>query len=144
MNQCISKPTERRPQCTPSEDSGQYRHQATPTKVFVSHFMLASKFYSFDILPAMILIRLGWWDISLITPLCHVLASLWMCMWHSSLYVNENRSYISYIIGCPPVLWDNQRALASGLSYVQVDKHGITVLYHLHRCRPCTSRYISC
>ena len=29
-------------------------------------------------------------------------------------------------MGCPPVRGDNPRALASGLSYVQVDKHGIT------------------
>ena len=41
----------------------------------------------------------------------------------------------SYTIGCPPVRGDNPRALASGLSYVQVDKHGITILYHLHLCR---------
>ena len=27
----------------------------------------------------------------------------------------------SYIMGCPPVRGDNPRALASGLSYVQVD-----------------------
>ena len=42
---------------------------------------------------------------------------------------------------CPPVRGDNPRALASGLSYVQVDKHGITtcILYHLHQCRPRTS-----
>ena len=45
----------------------------------------------------------------------------------------------SYTMGCPPVRGDNPRALASGLSYVQVDKHGITILYHLHQCRPCTS-----
>ena len=38
----------------------------------------------------------------------------------------------SYTIGCPPVRGDNPRVLASGLSYVQVDKHGITILYHLH------------
>ena len=50
----------------------------------------------------------------------------------------------SYTMGCPPVRGDNPRALASGLSYVQVDKHGITILYHLHQCRPCTSRDISC
>ena len=50
----------------------------------------------------------------------------------------------SYTIGCPPVRGDNPRALASGLSYVQVDKHGITILYHVHQCRPCTSRDISC
>ena len=36
-------------------------------------------------------------------------------------------------MGCPPVRGDNPRALASGLSYVQVDKHGITILYHLHQ-----------
>ena len=38
----------------------------------------------------------------------------------------------SYTMGCPPVRGDNPGALASGLSYVQVDKHGITVVYHLH------------
>ena len=38
----------------------------------------------------------------------------------------------SYTMGCPPVRGDNPRALASGLSYVQVDKHGITILNHLH------------
>ena len=50
----------------------------------------------------------------------------------------------SYTMGCPPVRGDNPRALASGLSYVQVDKHGITILYHQHQCRHCTSRDISC
>ena len=30
-------------------------------------------------------------------------------------------------MGCPPVHGDNPRALASGISYVQVDKHDITV-----------------
>ena len=45
----------------------------------------------------------------------------------------------SYTMGCPPVRVDNPRALASGLTYVQVDKHGITILYHIHQCRPCTS-----
>ena len=49
----------------------------------------------------------------------------------------------SYTMSCPPVRGDNPRALASGLSYVQVDKHGITILYHLHQCRPCTSQDIS-
>ena len=29
--------------------------------------------------------------------------------------------------GCPPVRGDNPRALSSGLPYVQVDKHGITI-----------------
>ena len=49
-----------------------------------------------------------------------------------------------YTMGCPPVRGDNPRALVSGLSYVPVDKHGITILYHLHQCRHCTSRDISC
>ena len=39
---------------------------------------------------------------------------------------------------CPPVCGDNPRALASGLSHVQVDNHDITSLYHLHQFRPCT------
>ena len=47
-------------------------------------------------------------------------------------------------MGCPPVRGDNLRALASGLSYVQVDKHGITSLYHLNQCRPCTAQDILC
>ena len=50
----------------------------------------------------------------------------------------------SYTMGCPLERGVNPRALASGLSYVQVDKHGITILYHLHQCGPCTSRDISC
>ena len=49
-----------------------------------------------------------------------------------------------YTMGCPPVRGDNPRAVASGLSYVQVDKHGITILYHHHQCRQCTPRDISC
>ena len=35
----------------------------------------------------------------------------------------------SYTIGCPPVRVENTRALASGLFYVQVDKHGIAIFY---------------
>ena len=42
-------------------------------------------------------------------------------------------------MGCPPVREDNPRALASGLSYVQEEKHGTTILYHLYQCRPSTS-----
>ena len=34
-------------------------------------------------------------------------------------------------MGCPPVRVDNPRALASGLSYVHVDKHVLIILYHL-------------
>ena len=47
-------------------------------------------------------------------------------------------------MGCPPVRGDNLRALASVLSYVQVDKHGITSLYHLNQCRLCTAQDILC
>ena len=36
-------------------------------------------------------------------------------------------------MACRPVTGDNPRALASGLSYVQVDENGITILYHLHQ-----------
>ena len=46
----------------------------------------------------------------------------------------------SYTMGCPPVRGDNPHALVSGLSYLQVDKHCITILYHLHQCRPCKVR----
>ena len=49
----------------------------------------------------------------------------------------------SYTMGCPPVRGVNPRALASELSHVQMDNHGITILYHLHQCRPRTSRDIS-
>ena len=50
----------------------------------------------------------------------------------------------SYTMECPTVRGDNTRALACGLSYVQVDNRGITILYYLHQCRPCTSRDVSC
>ena len=36
---------------------------------------------------------------------------------------------------CQPVSGDNPRALVSGVSYVQLGKHGITILYHLNQCR---------
>ena len=35
----------------------------------------------------------------------------------------------SYSMGCPPVRGDTPRALASGLSYVQVDNHGKTIYF---------------
>ena len=35
----------------------------------------------------------------------------------------------NYNMSCPPVRGDNPRALASGLSYVQVDKHGIAIFF---------------
>ena len=43
-------------------------------------------------------------------------------------------------MGCPPVRDYIPRALASGISYVQVDKHGITFLHQIHLCRCCTLR----
>ena len=58
---------------------------------------------------------------------------------HTKVYIHN-----SYTMASPPVRGDNPQALASGLSYVQVDKHGITILYHLHQYRPCTSSDISC
>ena len=38
------------------------------------------------------------------------------------------KSCNSYTMGCPPVRGDNPRAVASELSYVQVDNHGINIL----------------
>ena len=38
----------------------------------------------------------------------------------------------NYTMGCPAVRGDNARALASELSYIQMDKDGINILYHLH------------
>ena len=49
--------------------------------------------------------------------------TLQLCL-PQSVYIRN-----SYTMGCPTVRGDNPRALASGLSYVQVDKHGITILY---------------
>ena len=43
-------------------------------------------------------------------------------------------------MGCPPVIRDNPQASASGLSYIQVDNHSITIIYLLHQCRLCTSK----
>ena len=43
----------------------------------------------------------------------------------------KNNLCKNYTMDCPPVRVDNPRALASGLSYAQVGKHGITILYHL-------------
>ena len=53
-----------------------------------------------------------------------------------------NVSHISNIstMDCPFVRGYNPRALASVLSYVQVDKHGLTILYHLRECITCISR----
>ena len=51
----------------------------------------------------------------------------------------------SYTVECPPVRGDIPRDLASILSYVLVDNHGLTnFFFHQHQCRPCTSRDSSC
>ena len=50
-----------------------------------------------------------------------------------NLYLRPFKVSNSYTMGCPPVRGDNPRALASGLSNVQVDKHDISILYHLHQ-----------
>ena len=48
----------------------------------------------------------------------------------------------SYTMGCRPLCGDNPGALSSVLSYVKVDKHGITDLYH-RQFRACTLRDLS-
>ena len=70
---------------------------------------------------------------------------------HSTVHIapthgNEATHLLIYELSssCPPVRGDNPRASARGLSYVQVDKHGITIVYHLHQCRHCKSRDSSC
>ena len=54
---------------------------------------------------------------------------------HPQMYYMSN----SYTTVCPAARGDDPRAVAIGLSYVQVDDHGITIPYHIHQCRPCTS-----
>ena len=44
------------------------------------------------------------------------------------MHLQNRRCNNSYTMCCPPVRGDNPRALASGLSYALVDKHGITIL----------------
>ena len=73
-----------------------------------------------------------------------VIATAFVASMEMVIFDTLNELCNSYTMGCPPVRGDNPRALASGLSYVQVDKHGITILYYQHQCRPCTSRDISC
>ena len=57
---------------------------------------------------------------------------------------SDQLKFNSNTMACPPVRGDNPQTLASGLSYVQVDTHDITILYHIQQCRPCTSRDILC
>ena len=49
------------------------------------------------------------------------------------------RLYYRYTIVCPPICGENPRALASGLSPVQMDKlwYMYYFLYHLHQCKTC-------
>ena len=65
-------------------------------------------------------------------------------MWTKEKTIYKDCLRNRYAMACPPVRGYNLRALASGFSYVQVDKHGITIKYYRHQCRPCTSRDISC
>ena len=59
----------------------------------------------------------------------------WSCL-YISLYVDRfSNSYTMMFT----FTWRYPQALANELSYVQVDKHGITFLYHLHQCIPFTS-----
>ena len=57
---------------------------------------------------------------------------LWACetagkiMENCQFGVVKAQSEIAYTMGCPSVRGDNPRALASGLSYVHVGKHGLT------------------
>ena len=67
-----------------------------------------------------------------------------ICTGNARIMLNQYRSCNSYSMGCPPVRGDNPRALAGGLSYEQVEKTWYNYLYHLHQCRPCTSRDILC
>ena len=63
----------------------------------------------------------------------YICVSIITCVWWQDLKIRKHN------MGCPPVRGDIPRAAASGLSYVQVDKHGITILYLLHQCRHCAS-----
>ena len=39
---------------------------------------------------------------------------------------------LCYTMGSLPIPGDNQQALASGFTYAQVDKHGVSFSYHLY------------
>ena len=51
---------------------------------------------------------------------------------HEIFHAKEGKGGISikYTSGCPTVRGDNPRALAIGLCYVQVHKHGISILFY--------------
>ena len=44
------------------------------------------------------------------------------------MLISDTEASNSYTMGCPPARGDNTQALASGLSYVQVDNEAITIL----------------
>ena len=46
--------------------------------------------------------------------------------------------FISYTMVSPPVLGDNPRGLARGLSPVQNGHYFMVIFYYLHQCRPFT------
>ena len=76
---------------------------------------------------------------------CLIFQTKYIYIGYSLWNINEGEDLQSnsYTMDCPPIRGDNPRALASGISYVQVDNHGKTIIYHLHQCWPCTSRDIS-
>ena len=80
-------------------------------------------------------------SLGLLSPLRLKLYKVHLCVTdRQDKWMNKPKAISnSYSMGCPPVCGDNPQALASGLSYVQVDKHGRTILYHLHQYRPCKS-----
>ena len=62
-----------------------------------------------------------------------------------SVYISRVDIPLTYLCNSfTMVRGDHPRVLANGLSDLQVNRHGITILYHLHQCRPCTSRASSC
>ena len=52
----------------------------------------------------------------------HIIYDIFVTCWKQVKY---------HTIDCPPVCVDNPRVLASGLSYIQTDKHGITILNYI-------------
>ena len=91
--------------------------------------------------------RKNWYDLPSGSSPPAPVGVVWICTRMSDggiLFFICSRFSNSCTMGCTHVRGDNPRALASGLSYVQVNKHVIIILYHLYQCRPCTSQDISC
>ena len=70
----------------------------------------------------------GLWHF-LVILICILIILLTTCV--LNLVLNYVHICNSFSMDSPHVRNYNPRALASGLSYVQVDKHGVTILYHL-------------